>query len=196
MFSDKRFHNIGVSAHNKDFVPLARKALDHLSAAAAARSRSTKLAIETDMSELGRFLVTKQPHDIGAFRTMSLRNLLVTEPYFHDGSQATLWDTIDHYNKGGVQNPYLDGGIVPLGLTEAEEDDLVAFLATLTSPEYADAAEHEYDAQFKRSRTDRPQRDDGRGEWRQGPRAGIGGTVWRYRTRQDHAENPALLGGY
>ena len=73
------------------------------------------------MSELGRFLVTKQPHDIGAFRTMSLRNLLVTQPYFHDGSQATLWDTIDHYNKGGVQNPYLDGGIVPLGLSEAEE---------------------------------------------------------------------------
>ena len=71
------------------------------------------------MSELGRFLVTKQPHDIGAFRTMSLRNLLVTQPYFHDGSQATLWDTIDHYNKGGVQNPYLDGGIAPLGLTEA-----------------------------------------------------------------------------
>ena len=76
---------------------------------------------------------------------MSLRNLLVTEPYFHDGSQATLWDTIDHYNKGGVQNPYLDGGIVPLGLTEAEEDDLVAFLASLTSPEYADAAKQEYD---------------------------------------------------
>ena len=44
------------------------------------------------MSELGRFLVTKQPHDIGGFRTMDLRNLLVTEPYFHDGSQATLWD--------------------------------------------------------------------------------------------------------
>ena len=86
------------------------------------------------MSELGRFLVTKQPHDIGAFRTMGLRNLLVTEPYFHDGSQATLWDTIDHYNKGGVQNPYLDGGIVPLGLSEQKIDDLVAFLEIAHQP--------------------------------------------------------------
>jgi hypothetical protein len=38
------------------------------------------------MSEVGRFLMTKQPHDIGAFRTMDLRNLFVTQPYFHDGS--------------------------------------------------------------------------------------------------------------
>ena len=86
---------------------------------------------------MGRFLVTRDPHDIGGFRTMGLRNLLVTQPYFHDGSQVTLWDVVDHYNKGGVQNPFLDGGIVPLGLTEPEIDDLVAFLATLTSPEYA-----------------------------------------------------------
>ena len=60
---------------------------------------------------------------------LDLRNLLVTEPYFHDGSQETLWDTIDHYNKGGVQNPFLDGGITPLGpQRKAGIDDLVAFL--------------------------------------------------------------------
>ena len=158
MFSDNRFHNIGVSAHNKNFVELARKALQ-LIAGGGGGEQIDQLAIQTDLSELGRFLVTKEPHDIGAFRTMSLRNLLVTEPYFHDGSQATLWDTIDHYNKGGVQNPYLDGGIVPLGLSEPEIDDLVAFLKSLTSPRYADAAEHEYAAQLARSKTDRPQRD-------------------------------------
>jgi cytochrome c peroxidase len=158
MFSDNRFHNIGVSAHNKDFVGLARKGLKIIYEGGGAE-KIDQLAIQTDMSELGRFLVTKQPHDIGAFRTMGLRNLLVTEPYFHDGSQATLWDTIDHYNKGGVQNPYLDGGIVPLGLSEQEIDDLVGFLKSLTSPRYADAAEHEYAAQLARSKTDRPQRD-------------------------------------
>src|SRR5207249_5206839 len=69
-----------------------------------------------------------------------LRNLLVTQPYFHDGSQETLWDTLDHYNKGGVQNPFLDGGIQRLGLSEAEIDELVAFLASLTSDRYAAAA--------------------------------------------------------
>ena len=110
-------------------------------------------------NELGRFVVTKQPHDIGAFRTMGLRNLLVTEPYFHDGSQITLWDVVDYFNKGGVQDPYLDRGILPLGLTEPEIDELVVFLASLTSPEYTRAAQVEYQKQFRLSRTTRAQRD-------------------------------------
>ena len=50
-----------------------------------------------------------------------IRNVLVTGPYFHDGSQQTLWDVVDHYNKGdGLQNPYLDEDIKPLALTEPE----------------------------------------------------------------------------
>lgn len=156
LFTDDRFHNIGVSA-NKGFVPLARKALALLSRRDGAQQLD-ELAIQTDMSELGRFLVTRDPHDIGCFRTMGLRNLLVTEPYFHDGSQITLWDVVDHFNKGGVQNPFLDRGIVPLGLTEPEIDELVDFLATLTSPEYATAAQVEYQKQFRLSRIIRLQR--------------------------------------
>ncbi|HEY9157939.1 cytochrome-c peroxidase [Candidatus Binatus sp.] len=194
LFTDQKFHNIGVSAHNANFVPLARKALDTLSQSGGNAEEIDKLAIGTDMSGLGRFLVTKQPHDIGAFRTMSLRNLLVTQPYFHDGSQVTLWDTIDHYNKGGVQNPYLDGGIVPLGLSEAEEDDLVAFLASLTSPEYADAAKQEYDLQFKRSRTNRPQRDTAAANGDNGRGPGLAGPFGDIGPPQTD-ENPALLGG-
>jgi cytochrome c peroxidase len=194
LFTDQKFHNIGVSAHKADFVPLARKALVVLSQSGGGSEQIDKLAIGTDMSGLGRFLVTKQPHDIGGFRTMSLRNLLVTEPYFHDGSQATLWDTIDHYNKGGVQNPYLDGGIVPLGLTEAEEDDLIAFLASLTSPEYADAAKQEYDLQFKRSRTDRPQRDEAAANGDKGRGPGLAGPFGDIGPAQT-LENPAQLGG-
>ncbi len=194
LFTDQKFHNIGVSAHKSDFVPLARNALDVLSKTGGGSEAIDKLAIGTDMSGLGRFLVTKQPHDIGSFRTMSLRNLLVTQPYFHDGSQVTLWDTIDHYNKGGVQNPYLDGGIVPLGLTEAEEDDLIAFLATLTSPEYADAAKQEFDVQFKRSRTDRPQRDTAAANGDKGRGPGLAGPFGDIGPDQN-LENPALLGG-
>src|SRR5579871_2326098 len=198
MFSDNRFHNIGVSAHNKDFVGLARNALKVIAGGGNAAEQIDQLAIQTDMSELGRFLVTKQPHDIGAFRTMGLRNLLVTEPYFHDGSQATLWDTIDHYNKGGVQNPYLDGGIVPLGLSEPEIDDLVAFLKSLTSPRYADAAEHEYAAQLARSRTDRPQRDVDAAMGTKGRNdPNLSGPFGDIGPDQDQMqENPALLGGY
>jgi cytochrome c peroxidase len=194
LFTDFKFHNIGVSAHKSDFVPLARKALDTLARSGNDAQEIDRLAIGTDMSGLGRFLVTKQPHDIGGFRTQGLRNLLVTQPYFHDGSQVTLWDTIDHYNKGGVQNPYLDGGIVPLGLTEGEEDDLIAFLASLTSPEYADAAKQEYDLQFKRSRTDRPQRDTAAANGDKGRGPGLAGPFGDIGPAQSE-ENPALLGG-
>jgi cytochrome c peroxidase len=159
LFTDDRFHNIGVSAHSAQFVPHARQALTLLAGGGGGGQEIDRLAIQTDMSEVGRFLVTKQPHDIGAFRTMDLRNLFVTEPYFHDGSQKTIWDTLDHYNKGGVQNPFLDGGIVPLGLSGQQEDDLAAFLLSLTSPPYMAQATAEYGRQFKVSRTQRPQRN-------------------------------------
>jgi cytochrome c peroxidase len=178
LFTDDRFHNIGVSAHKSDFVPLARPALGELAKGASTQDLD-RLAIQTDMSGLGRFLVTKQPHDIGAFRTMDLRNLYVTQPYFHYGSQATIWDTLDHYNKGGVQNPYLDGGIVPLGLSEQQEDDLAAFLLSLTSPPYMEQAKQEYERQLKVSRTQRPQRER-RPRW--GSRAATA------RASRDHSE--------
>src|SRR5262249_17474163 len=75
--------------------------------------------------------------DTASFKTPNLRNVLVTGPYFHDGSQQTLWDVIDHYNKGaGLMNPWIDEDIQPLALTEHDIDDLVAFLASLTSPDY------------------------------------------------------------
>src|SRR5258708_3982030 len=68
LFTEMKFHNIGVSAHKSDFVPLARKTL-----ATPRRSPSApdidKLAIGNHMSSLGRFLATKQPHEIAAFPT-------------------------------------------------------------------------------------------------------------------------------
>ena len=194
LFSDNRFHNIGVSAHKSDFVPLAGKALVLIAQGGGGLQQLDTLAIQTDMSGLGRFLVTKQPHDIGAFRTMGLRNLLVTEPYFHDGSQQTLWDVLDHYNKGGVQNPYLDGGLLPLGLTESQEDDLVAFMAALTSPECAAAANEELDLQRKRAKTNRAQRDVAAAMGKSGLGPGFKGPFGDMGPAQSE-ENPALLGG-
>ncbi|MGZ3620645.1 MAG: cytochrome-c peroxidase [Candidatus Binataceae bacterium] len=194
LFTDNRFHNIGVSAHKSDFVPLARKALVLISQGGGGLQQLDQLAIQSDMSGLGRFLVTKQPHDIGGFRTMGLRDLLVTEPYFHDGSQQTLWDVLDHYNKGGVQNPYLDGGLLPLGLSESEEDDLVAFLATLTSPEYAGVSNEELEKQRARSKTDRPQRDEAAAMGKAGLGPGFKGPFGDMTPAQNE-ENPASLGG-
>ena len=192
MFSDNLFHNIGVAAHKPDFVELARKAIGIVQQGNT--KQIDELALQTDLSELGRFLVTKQTADIGAFKTPGLRNVLLTHPYFHDGSQDTLWDTIDHYNKGGVQNPFLDGGIQRLGLTEPEIDDLVAFLAALTSDSYAAAAQREFARQKALSRTTRPQRDTAAalGINAQGPGLkGPFGDVAPNPTEED----PALIGG-
>jgi cytochrome c peroxidase len=87
----------------------------------------------------------------------------VTGPYFHDGSQETLWDVIDHYNKGdGLQNPYLDEDIQPLALTENEIDDLVNFMVSLTSANYKEQGATELARQRVLSRANRPQRDTAR----------------------------------
>ena len=89
--------------------------------------------------------------------------MLVTAPYFHDGSMETLWDAVDHYNKGnGLKDPWLDDDIEPLALTEDEVDDLVAFMASLTSQEYKEIGIKELARQRALGRTSRPQRDAAR----------------------------------
>ncbi|PYO76262.1 MAG: cytochrome-c peroxidase, partial [Gemmatimonadetes bacterium] len=115
------------------------------------------------MSALGRFLVTRGDSDIASFKTPDIRNVMVTAPYFHDGSAATLWDVIDHYNKGdGLQDPWLDVDIQPLALQEKDIDDLVGLMASLTSPSYRQLGEKELARQRQLSRTSRPQRDSAR----------------------------------
>lgn len=156
LFSDQKFHNIGIAAHKENFPELAAKALKIVRS--GDQKQIDELALQTEFSELGRFLVTKNVNDIGAFKSETLRNIGITAPYMHDGSLATLWDVIDHYNKGGVPNPYLDGGMQRLGLGENEIDDLAAFLFTLTDDRYKtfNAAEFARQAAMKNTR---PQRD-------------------------------------
>jgi cytochrome c peroxidase len=161
VFTDNDFHNIGIGIIRHNVVALARQAEQLIkSGDTAAIDRA---AIQTDMSALGRFLITKQEKDIASFKTPDIRNVLMTAPYFHDGSQETLWDVIDHYNKGdGLQNPYLDEDIQPLALTESDIDDLVAFMASLTSANYKEQGATELARQRALSRTNRPQRDAAR----------------------------------
>jgi cytochrome c peroxidase len=157
-FMDNDFHNIGIGIIRHDVVALAVQAEKLIASGDTAAIDCA--AIETDMSALGRFLITKKDGDTASFKTPNLRNVLVTGPYFHDGSQETLWDVIDHYNKGdGLKNPWLDEDIQPLALTEPEIDDLVAFLSSLTSADYQALAARELERQRAVSRTTRPQRD-------------------------------------
>jgi cytochrome c peroxidase len=160
-FTDNDFHNIGIGILRHNVVALARQAEQLISSGDL--EAIDRAAISTDMSALGRFLITKKEADIAAFKTPDLRNVLMTRPYFHDGSQETLWDVIDHYNKGdGLRNPYLDEDIQPLALTEQEIDDLVAFLASLTSARYKELGAKELARQREISLTVRPQRDTAR----------------------------------
>ncbi len=142
LFSDSRFHNIGVgiNAVQQDITPLVQAFLD-----AKRKGGDVDKIVLTDKksSELGRFAVSDALADIGAFKTPTLRNIALTAPYMHDGSLKTLKEVVIHYNNGGVTpagakpNDFLSGGIRPLNLTDAQIDDLVAFLQSLTSAQYA-----------------------------------------------------------
>ncbi len=57
-----------------------------------------------------------------------------TAPYMHDGSMSTLMDVVDFYDRGGNPNPWIDGAIQKLSLSEQEKADLVKFLESLSSP--------------------------------------------------------------
>lgn len=157
--TDNRFHNIGVSARHQDFEALASRALKAL-AEDPTEKNLDELALSTDLSELGRFMVTKNRSDIGAFRTSILLNVGITAPYMHDGTVETLWDVMDHYNKGGEPNLFLDGGMEPLALTEEEIDQLVAFLFSLTDVRFAADNEREFQRQKRQAEKSRPLRDD------------------------------------
>src|SRR5947199_716178 len=160
-FTDNDFHNIGIGIIRHNVVALAGQA--ELLVKSGDTAAIDRAAIQNDMSVLGRFLITKQDKDTASFKTPDIRNVLVTGPYFHDGSQETLWDVIDHYNKGaGLQDPYLDQDIQPLALTEKDIDDLVAFMASLTSANYKEQGATELARQRALSRTNRPQRDTAR----------------------------------
>jgi cytochrome c peroxidase len=161
LFTDNDFHNIAVGIIRHNVAALARRAEQSVHSSDA--GEVDRAALQTDLTALGRFLVTKKEPDTASFKTPGLRNVLMTGPYFHDGSQETLWDVMDHYNKGdGLQNPWLDEDIQPLALAENEIDDVVAFLASLTSDDYSKPAAIELTRQRAMSRTTRPQRHTAR----------------------------------
>jgi cytochrome c peroxidase len=76
-----------------------------------------------------------------AFKTPTLRGIVGRTPYLHDGSLTELADVIALYNVGGLeQRPSLSHEIKPLGLTAAEQSQLVAFLRTLGDSRAASSA--------------------------------------------------------
>lgn len=184
-FTDNLFHNVGTAAHRSNFPDLAKRAEEAVEKGDMAEI--DRMALETEFSELGRFLVTGNRCDIGAFKTNPLRDIVLTSPYMHDGSMNTLWDVVDHYNKGGEPNSFLDGGIVRLGLTEPEIDDLVALMGALTSDKFADQGRSEMERQRRAAAGSRPERDTD---------AVMGRKGYRGDAAPDPGDkDPALIGG-
>jgi cytochrome c peroxidase len=98
-FSDGRFHNLGVA-------PAAGAKPDE-----------------------GRQAVTKNPADFGKFKTPTVRDAASRPPYMHNGSEKALLDVVHVYNRGGgTDDANLDPLMLPLGLSNAEVDALVAFM--------------------------------------------------------------------
>jgi len=157
--TDNRFHNVGVSARHQDFDSLAKQGLKALEEDAS-EQKLEELALATNMSELGRFLVTKNRSDIGTFRTPLLLNIGITPPYMHDGTIETLWDVMDHYNKGGEPNLFLDGGMEPLALTEEEINNLVELLFSFTDVRFAKQNQQQFERQKAQAAKKRPLKDD------------------------------------
>ncbi len=108
-FTDNAFHNIGVGMDVAE-------------------------GVEPDW---GRYTESELEGDRGSFKTPTLREIARTGPYMHDGSIATLEGVIDHYNKGGVANQWLDEELFELNLSEQEQADLVTFMVEgLSSEDY------------------------------------------------------------
>jgi cytochrome c peroxidase len=86
--------------------------------------------------DLGRYMMTGAEGDKGRFKIPTLRNVERTAPYFHNGAFPTLESVAAHYNAGGKSSPNQSPRVKPLGLTRAEQTDLVNFLKALTDEEF------------------------------------------------------------
>lgn len=90
------------------------------------------VGMDAEQPDLGRYAITKEERDKGAFKTPTIRNVALSAPYMHDGSQKTLEEVVEWYDKGGHPNQWLSDKIKKLNLTDQEKQDLVEFMKACT----------------------------------------------------------------
>jgi cytochrome c peroxidase len=115
-FTDEQFHGIGIGQEDPQ-----------------QRFYAPSLLGKPDYPELGRFNLTHRIADRGAFKTPTLRELVSSGPYMHDGRFATLEAVVDYYDRGGLGVLGVDARIRQLGLSAEQQADLVAFLRALSA---------------------------------------------------------------
>jgi cytochrome c peroxidase len=133
LFMDNQFHNTGVgwfAAMN----PTAGKRRVQLAPGVFQMVDTAIIAAVSEPAEgdVGLYEITQDPADRWRYKTPSLRNIALTAPYMHNGSLQTLADVIGFYNLGGHPNEGQDPRLQPLDLTTRQQQDLVAFLESLT----------------------------------------------------------------
>lgn len=96
--------------------------------------------LDSEFTDLGRGRITQDVNDYGKFKVPSLRNVLLTYPYMHDGRFLTIREVLDHYDTGIQQSSTLDPLLTNgIPMTEEEKDALIAFLETLTDYKLLDS---------------------------------------------------------
>jgi len=89
------------------------------------------IGMDAATPDVGRFTVSREEKDTGAFKTPSLLDVGNSAPYFHNGSVATLEEAVEVMLGGGKPNKYLDANLKPVKLSAGEKRDLIAFLRSL-----------------------------------------------------------------
>ena len=87
-------------------------------------------------TDQGRFRITRVESSKGLFKVPTLRNILLTAPYMHDGSILTLDAVLDHYASGGKQHPNQSPVIRKFALPEKKRSDMLNFFQSLTDTTY------------------------------------------------------------
>lgn len=96
--------------------------------------RNTGLAVNPFLNDWGRMKITGNKADSLKFKVPSLRNVMLTFPYMHDGRFYSLGAVIDHYRTGIITTqPTLDSLLAKrIAISNREKNELIYFLNTLT----------------------------------------------------------------
>ncbi len=94
--------------------------------------RNTGMPIDSMLNDSGRMRITKLSADSLKFKVPSLRNVMVTFPYGHDGRFYSMLEVMNHYRNGVVNGPTTDPEVKGMKLSNFEIGQLTAFLYTLT----------------------------------------------------------------
>lgn len=96
------------------------------------------VGMNVENPDLGRYEITKDPKDWGGFKTPTLRESAKSPPYMHDGSEKTLEDVINYYDRGGNPNKNLHPLMKPLHLSDKDKKALKAFIEALNGEGWQD----------------------------------------------------------